>query len=371
MDRDKKITVVFGINDFLSGGAQKQFCRQLKYFDRNRFRIVLVTLFEFKGKRNLYDLLPNDLEIHRLKFKGWYDIKSWFELWGILQKIKPNIVVSSLFFSNTVFRVLKPLLGYISIPREHNTYIHKPKTHQFIDRILSKLSYQIVAVSDTVAKFTSKQENIPAEKFRVIHNGIDLDLINKELPDKDSLKRELGLLSTDKVLINIGRLTSQKNHKLLIDSFATFNDKYPEYKLLIVGEGSLRQKLENQVKDLGEKNSVKFAGHQDNVWKFIKISDFFVSTSKIEGLSNAYLEALLGGLPIVATKTAGTDELIQDGKNGFFIKEGNKEMVLEALEKMHNIDLASFSDHAVEAATKFSIEETVKKYEELFEEAIF
>src|SRR3989344_2482692 len=118
---------------------QRQFVEQLRFFDRSRFNIILITLFEFPGKDTMYADLPSDLEVHRLDFKSWFDVPNWLRLWKLLCHLKPEIVVSSIFFSNTVFRSLKPMGGYVSITREHNTYIHKPKLHQHLDRLLAPL----------------------------------------------------------------------------------------------------------------------------------------------------------------------------------------------------------------------------------------
>ena len=154
----KKIKVVFGVNDLLVGGMQRQFMQQIRHFDRERFDITLVTLFEFKDRPTFYDALLSDLQVHRLAFKGWWDAGEWWRLCSLLRTLKPDIVVSSLFFSNTVFRLLKPLLGYASIAREHNTYVDKSWLQKTLDRLLARFSYCIVAVSKTVADFTASKK---------------------------------------------------------------------------------------------------------------------------------------------------------------------------------------------------------------------
>lgn len=254
----KKIKIVFGVNDFLVGGMQRQLAEQVRHFDMDQFDITLITLFQFPDKATFYDELPNGLKVHRLNFSGSHDIKEWRRLYGLLRDIKPDIVVSSLFFSNTIFRVLKPFVGYISIAREHNTYIFKIKLHQFIDRVLSYLSYRIVAVSNTVADFTAQQEGIRRGKFVVIHNGIDVELIQnklKLLPSKEDIKNELGLVGK-KIVVNVARLTSQKNHKMLIDGFLLFQKRFPDYVLIITGDGSLRNDLEEYVASFNAENII-------------------------------------------------------------------------------------------------------------------
>src|SRR3989344_3642157 len=142
MKEVKPIKVVFGLNDFLVGGMQRQFSEQIRHFNRERFEIVLITLFQFSGKENMYAALPKNLEVHTLSFNGFADVGEWWKLFRLLQRLRPDIVVSSLFFSNTVFRVLKPLVGYASVAREHNTFADRLSHWQRrVDKILSHLSY--------------------------------------------------------------------------------------------------------------------------------------------------------------------------------------------------------------------------------------
>lgn len=367
----RKITVVFGVNDFLAGGMQRQLIEQLKYFDPQRFNIVLITLLEFPGKPSFFDEIPPGLEVHRLSFAGLGDFRSWRALARLLAMVKPDIVVSSLFFSNTVFRVLKPLLGYVLISREHNTYIDKPKWQQIIDRILAPVSYRIIAVSNTVMEFTIKQERISRQKFVVIHNGIDTQR-NSELlellPSRNTLREELGVESRSLVFLNTSRLIPQKDYALLINGFSKFKEDYPQSQLVIVGGGELEGALKEQVEQLNISDAVLFFGHQSNVLKFYKASDYFISTSRIEGLSNSMLEAQVAGLPLIVTRTAGTDELVEEGKNGLFIEERTPNIVAS---RMREATRHEFRQEEIRAIIeRFDIRGTVAQYSTLFEESL-
>lgn len=364
---NKKIKVVFGVNDFYVGGMQRQLSLLLKELQTKNFEITLITLFNDKSRENMYDLLPSHIVVKKLSFDSWRDVGEWFALYKLLKQIKPDVVISSLFFSNTVLRVLKIFCGYTSIAREHNTYTDKPFMHRVIDKLLSYLSYRIVAVSKTVAEFTSKQENIPLEKFVVIHNGIDTTAVeNKlsELPSKDAIRAELGLSTDDICFLNISRLLPQKKHELLIRGFALFQKNYSGIKLLIVGDGSSRKYLENLSTELGVEEQIIFYGMRSDIWKFYKAADVFVSTSRIEGFSNVYLEAMASGLPLIATNTAGTDELLINGYNGWVIHTNNPEGVAEGLLNFYNSrDIES--DVVKKSIAQFSIQNSAKKYTKL------
>lgn len=341
---------------------------QVKYFDKEKFELHLVTLFQDESRESLYYLLPKDIEAHALRFKSFRDLWAWADLIKVIYKIKPDVVLSSLFFSNTVFRVLKILFGYRVITIEQNTYTDKTKVKILVDKMLSYITYRIVAVSKAVADFTAKQGKISRSKFLVIFNCINLEEINtfKKQYDKVSLRKELGFRVDDRVVINVARLVKQKNHDLLIHSFHEFCKKKNNYKLLILGGGSLEGELNQLIKDLGVEDRVFMMGLRRDVYKYYILSDFFISTSHIEGLSVAYLEAMAFGLPLLVTKTGGTDDIIVEGRNGYFIEEETVEDVVSGLIKMSNVDLQRMGSEASEVAKNYSIQENVRRYEELF-----
>lgn len=361
------IRVVFGVNDFLVGGMQRQLIEQCKRYDPNRFSITLITLFQFEGKDDFYHKVPPHITVHKMKFKNIFDIGAWKDTYVLLKKIKPDIVVSSLFFSNLVFRVLKPFFRYVCFAREHNTYVEKPLWQRLIDRALSPFSKNIIAVSSTVAQFTARQEGISLKKFKVIHNGIDVQAVQahlETLPSKEELRTGMGLTNTGRVFLNVSRLMPQKNHRLLIEGFLEYHKENQSDQLVISGDGPLRDELEKTLEKRNAKDYIHLMGHHDEVWPFYKMADVYISTSTIEGFSNSMLEAMASGLPVVSTKTAGTDELIEEGHNGFFVEE-SAESVSHGSKNFATAGV-HMGANAIETAKKFDISKTVEAYEELF-----
>ncbi len=367
----KPIRTAFIINDFSGAGAQKLVADILSRIDKTRFRLTLISLFEVKGGATMYHLLPADIEIVRMNFRGFFDLGSLMQLCRALIRLRIDVVISHLFFSNTVARVLKPFVGYQVITTEHNTYINKKRLHQIIDRILAMWTYAIIAVSTTVKTFTAAQEKIPLSKFKVIHNGIDVAGITAAVQKADvhAVKKELGLENA-RIMINAARLTEQKDHSLLLKGFAPVAERYPDLHLVVLGEGEKREQLEREARALGIQGQVHFLGYCDDVYRYYAASDFFVSTSQIEGFGLAHAEALVAGLPLLSTKTAGPDEMIREGLNGFFINEHTPQAVTEGLMKMLSADLPAMRDQVRLSAARFDIAATVKSYEELIVEAI-
>lgn len=361
--------VLFAINDFTFGGAQKLYADLFDALDHGKFEVHLLTLFELPNRRNMYGLVNSQVTVHRLNFSGFTDVSSWLGLLELLRRIRPRVVVSSLFFSNTALRLAKVLLGFKVYACEHNTYIGKPKLQQLIDRALSHLSPCVVAVSASVASFTSRQEGIPLEKFKVIRNGINLQPIDvyRASHGREATRARLGFSPHERVAISVGRLTAQKNQQLLVRAFAEFSASHPGQRLVVLGEGSLRSELDALVAELGCGDRVQLLGARHDIYDFYLAADYLVSTSTIEGLSIAYAEALAFGLPLLATRTAGTDEMINEGMNGYFIAQPTVESAVAGLGRLAAADLAALSRGAAEAARGFGIEGCAAAYAELLE----
>lgn len=368
----RKLKIIIGINDFLVGGAQRLIVGQLKYINKENFEVNLVTLQSF-DKQNMLKLVPEDVKISQFNFKRIFNCLEFIKLYRQIRLYKPDVVVSHLFFSNCVFSILKPFCGYKLIIVEHNTYIYRKFFEILANRILSYFVFKIIAVSDTVESFSIKQTGINKSKFVVIRNGLDLvnikNYINENYNRRIDIREKLGIGPEKVLAINVGRLTMQKNQELLVESFSRFSGSNGEVTLLVLGEGEQRENLQSQIDKLGLSDKVILVGAKNNIYDYLFASDFMVSTSIIEGFSMAYLEAQAFGLPLLATKTAGTDELIKDGFNGFFI-ESSVESISEGLEKMVAVDRVKMANNSRLIADDYDIIKNISAYENLIIKSI-
>lgn len=139
-----------------------------------------------------------------------------------------------------------------------------------------------------------------------------------------------------KTVAAVGRLEAQKNHRLLLEAFALFHQKYSDWKLEIYGEGSLRQELETLAKELSLSQAVSFPGFVTEVTEKIKDAGMYVLSSDYEGISNSLLEAMSLGIPSISTDCpiGGSSLCIRSGDNGLLVPVGDRMALAEAMEKL-------------------------------------
>lgn len=374
LKENKKPKIALVMNDFLVGGIQKLAIDQMRLLHKE-YDFSLIVLMQF-SKGDFYHLVPEGIRVYKLNFKSFFDIKSLFELIKVLRIEKPKIVKTAMFFSNTIIRFLKPFLGFTVITAEHNTESKRPFLHRFLNKILSKITYTIIADSKTVANFVSKTENISRDKFTVIYNGVELEEIRKAKSEfssnYESIRKEISLDKNDIMFLTVARLVKQKNHELMIRGFSNFIAKGGNGKLVIIGDGVLGDGLKKLAKDLNIEKSVIFLGERQDIYKFYAVSDFFLLTSIREGFCISAMNGLAFGLPLISTKVAGVVEYLRDGENGFFI-EDNEDSVGYFLTKVSSLsseDLINMKKRAELTAQDFSVEAHAEKYRILFEKIL-
>lgn len=176
----------------------------------------------------------------------------------------------------------------------------------------------------------------------------------------------------EKRIVTAGRLTHQKNHRMLIKAFSHVHDKHPEYCLDIYGEGELRADLEKLIQDVGLSDCVSLKGAVSDLHEQIKTSEIFVLSSDYEGLSNAFLEAMMMGLPVIATNCAGCDEVIENGKNGLLIQVGDQNGLVEALNTLiENEEYRNaIAKNGQKSVQRFQVDAIIQTWEQVISSCI-
>lgn len=175
----------------------------------------------------------------------------------------------------------------------------------------------------------------------------------------------------EKKVVAAGRLTKQKNHKLLLEAFAEFLNEEKEYQLVLYGQGELQEVLENQAKELHIQDNVVFAGFRSDILECIKSSSMYVLSSDYEGISNSLLEAMALGLPVISTDCpiGGSRMCIQNNVNGILVGLNNSKELATAMKKIAS-DSAFAKELGVQAAKirdRFALDKIAKLWLEFGE----
>ena len=182
-----------------------------------------------------------------------------------------------------------------------------------LELFLAGLTDRVLAVSPEERDFAIEM-GIPAGKLSVVPNGIEFDV----LPARQGARRELGLGAEDVTVGFVGRLNSQKYPELLVQAFSSIARRFPQARLVIIGDGPLASQVESVVARRGSTGRVILAGARDGR-RLMPAFDLLAMPSRYEGFAYVALEALAAGLPLLVTDTASARLTVEDGVNGYVV----------------------------------------------------
>lgn len=282
--------------------------------------------------------------------KGKSVLKKLFWLRKHVKDVNPDVVIP---FMEAVYCVtLLALVGVKKpvISSERIDPRRSPFIRNVLRRLILPLTTHLVVQTQDIKTF---YPGFIRKKTTVIYNPVSEKVFLIPQQEKKS------------IIISVGRLYKQKNQKMLIRAFKEIADAYIDYNLVIYGEGPLRKELEMTIDELHLGGRVLLPGVTDNVIEKLNESKLFCLTSDYEGMSNALIEAICVGLPVVSTRVSGVEELIESGKNGEVVEIGDTKsvtkamkMLLEDEEKMKNYGLSNRM-----MASQFRTENIVKQWE--------
>ena len=345
-----KICII--INNLGMGGAERLVIDDVNEMLRRGMPVKLITLKPEKDGKSLSGQCKiSDSDWTKLDIKGIFDLIGWIRLTKALIKEKPDLLITHLWFSNTLGRICGKLAGVRKvITFEHNVY-DELKTGKmfFLDRILQSKSDKIIAVSEAVKKSLIRH-NIHEKNIIVIPNGIDTSKFN------DAAGANLG---TKFKFLFIGRLIYQKGIDILLEAFRQVNDAI----LIIAGDGDEKERLQDQAKDLEIQNRVLFLGNRIDVPELLVSADCFVLASRYEGLPMVLIEAMAAGKAIIVSDFDSAGEVIKNEENGLIVK---RESVGELANAMNRIKSDqnlrnSLAQNAKKDSEKFSIKNHIDR----------
>jgi glycosyltransferase involved in cell wall biosynthesis len=245
-----------------------------------------------------------------------------------VRRAKPDLLHTHLvhgdIYGSMASRVTR--VPFVSTRHNDDRYLLGPFRH--VDRLFARRAGRIMAISDAVRLFLERA-GLPREKLVTVRYGLDT------LPAATSqvTPAELGIGAGVPLLLAIGRLIAQKDHATLLRAFAAVSAEQPDAVLAILGGGPLEAETRQLVSELGLDDAVFLPGRLETR-DWLERANIFVHTSRWEGFGIVLLEAMLAGLPIVATNVSAVPEVVEDGQTGVLVGPGDHDALAAALVRL-------------------------------------
>jgi glycosyltransferase involved in cell wall biosynthesis len=221
----------------------------------------------------------------------------------------------------------------VLIHTAHGPYTAYPDTpssrvkislRHLLERVISRCFHRIAAVSDSIREYIVREIKIDSRTVVTVHNGIPVD---EGVPDR-------GTGASDVAFITVGRLAEIKNHQLMLRAFHEALKSGIQARLIIVGDGPERARVEDYRRTNRLESKVTLLGFRSDVGELLREADVFVLTSRYEGISVALLEAMRAGLPVIATRVGGVPETVHDGETGLLVDPDDLPGLVEAMARL-------------------------------------
>ena len=359
--------IIFVISSLGPGGAERvASLLTSKWADTGR-SVTLVTTFLLESDDDFYPLSPliNRVRLSNLVTANERSVTDNFvrgiTFRRLVQSTNPDMVVSFMDRVN--------ILTLLSLAGTNFPVIVCERSNPFQQKLSNKWELLRRFTYKKMAAVVCCQSAVVAEKMNSLWQINTFSLPNPLSPDIPT--NIDSFLKRQQIILCVGRLSPEKGHDLLLQSWATLADNYPGWTLRMIGDGVLRDNLHQTSERLGIQKRVEWAGTVKNVWSEYQNSQIFVLPSRYEGFPNALLEAMaLGCACISANCDSGPAEMIHDGVSGLLCATEDVNAMSLALSKLLDSPALreAYGKNAQDVRKKFSLEAHLQCWENVFAE---
>jgi glycosyltransferase involved in cell wall biosynthesis len=366
--KDEKPKVLHLIPHFDIGGSEILVNNMAKHMNRIQMHVGSV----LKGSR--YDEMTKRLESNGIRYMTLNKPKNEKRLQGII-KLSRYIEREEIDFIHThcgspdfygiTAAILTNRRAFITI---HNTEGY----NRIVQWIYCAVVDKFIAISDSVKTYMNKELKLPDQKIITINNGIDLEHISSVKIDIEGKRKAFGI-SSKYLIVTVGRVSEQKNHRLMIKAAEILKQQSIDVKMLIVGryekDDEYYRELVKLIHEKDVEDIILFVGQRDDIVEILKMADVFILPSLYEGMSLALMEAIASKIPVICTNTGTASELIVDGVSGFFHDSKNAIQMAEKIKiVLEDANYANkLANHAYsELKDVYDIKTVAYQYEELY-----
>jgi L-malate glycosyltransferase len=348
-------------------GTENQVMQLLHGLDRSRFEpeLALFRSSPFAQVPGSFPCRVTVLDVGSLRGP-----RSWWQLLMFARRLREARVRVVHIFFNDASLIAPPfcrLAGARTIvSRRDMGFWYTPpilKCLQFSNSFVD----EVVANSAAVQANVHGREGVPLPRITVLRNGHAPERF-AEPPDRH-VRARLGIAADDPIVGMVANLRPIKRHEDLLAAFALVRAHHPRAHLLIVGGGEIGEPLRRLIRDADMSHHVHFLGRTAAPIPLIKQFDVGVLCSLSEGSSNAVLEYLACGKPVVCTNVGGNAEIVEEGRSGFLVAPGDVEALAERIDRLLSrpADAARMGQHGRETfAARFTAATMVRAHEQIY-----
>lgn len=369
----KKLLVV--ISSMTFGGAEIQTLELANALVALDYNIDIIVL---DHKQEIIPLGHRSIRFHVMNKQKYLDVSVVKRIRRMVMQNRPDLILCVELYPTLYLQLAMAGLKekhkivtvmHSTLPRDRKEMFQ----HFYLTPFLKKVD-QTVFVSHQQKDYWSKKHRINPEKSVTIHNGIHIDIFSEYLNEHEKIqldKTRFGFSQQDVVLGTCASFRIEKRHKDLVEAIYRLKSKGYKVKLLLIGDGEMRTKLEEQIEQLALQEDVRITGHVMDVRPYLALIDIFVLSSvSVETLSLAAIESQAMKKAAILSSIGGAAEIVQDGINGYLYTAGNVEELTEKAEMMmKDKKWKAMGKAAYQHATHcFSHEKMTMAYDHLFKE---
>lgn len=322
-----------------AGGVERYLQTLFKYNDKEQVENILVCSqnYDYKKFEELADRVIVLKMAHQINPSS--DIKVEKALRKIIKEIKPDIVYAHSSKAGALARIADLGLNNKVIYNPHGWAFNmqqsakKKEMYKWVEKISAHFCDKIVCISDAEKESALREKICKPSKLQVIYNGIDLEAIKNTIP---KTRAELKIPEDAFVVGMVGRLSKQKAPDIFVKAAKLIKDKIPNAYFLMVGDGELRDQVEEMIHKFDLDSSFLITGWVDNPTAYMKVMDVGCLLSRWEGFGLVLPEYMACGVPIVATNVDAIPNIIKDGENGLLVAKDNYEACALAVQRIYS-----------------------------------
>ncbi len=325
------------------GGIEQFLINYSKNIDKDLIKIDFINVFEVAKKQSYYTELSKLGKIYNIADYRNHPFKSYKQLKEVINNGNYDIVHYNM---NSAAYLLPLICAKNSnakrvIAHAHNSAndkgIIKSIVHFINKHFITFFASDYFACSEKAAKWFFSKKTINGDRFKIINNAIDIDKFQYNPDIREKYRKDLNLKDS-LVIAHVGRFKKQKNHEKLIEIFKEINAVENNSTLLLIGDGILRESIQNKVKDLNISDNVKFLGIRHDVESLLQAADVFVLPSLYEGAPTVVIEAQASGLLCELSDTITREVKVLDETNYIDLKASSKEWADKILDDVKNFE---------------------------------